>query len=197
MPLIREIGFLVIFVAAIFAVAWYLPKIRPSLVGHSERTPLETVDAMAKQINSLTEEIGPYRARLAEQKGYEDKWLRPVIEWIDVKSQTLATNELMCKFQIDSGLVYDFKPSRMWIKPILGEYVPKQDFEIIPVPNLLAGKRSQLPSQTFLVQDEGLLKRMHSIKSGGEMRQELKIIIELSHGDNPKTVEPTYPLTPY
>jgi len=34
-PLIREIGFLVVFVAGLFAVAWYLPKLSPRLSGTS------------------------------------------------------------------------------------------------------------------------------------------------------------------
>ncbi len=35
-PLIREIGFIVIFVAIIFAVAWYLPKLSPKVGGVSK-----------------------------------------------------------------------------------------------------------------------------------------------------------------
>ena len=35
-PLVREVGFLVVFVAGLFAVAWYLPKLTPNLSGASK-----------------------------------------------------------------------------------------------------------------------------------------------------------------
>lgn len=50
--LIREIGFLIIFVAAIFAIAWYLPKLSPALSGKGKD---KDVIASSKHVDSQSE----------------------------------------------------------------------------------------------------------------------------------------------
>jgi len=132
-----------------------------------------------------------------EQEGHEEQWLRPVIEWIDFKRDWLSANQIMLKYQIDSGLVYDFKPYRMWIKLRIGQYEPKDGWEILQTPNLLKGKRSQFACETFTVNDDNLLKIIQGCREGLKIAQTLKIIMQLRDGDSLRVLESSYSINPY
>lgn len=161
----------------------------------------ESINAMAEQINNLTSELKPYRDILSEQRGHEEQWLRPVIEWIDFNRTGLTNNRIVVKYQIDSGLLYPFQPHRMWIKPVIGDWQPHQgkphpEEEIIPPPNLSPCARTQLASLFSTVSDEGLLKRIESCRRGEQMKQTLNILVQLRPQESIKTLGGSYSITP-
>ena len=131
------------------------------------------------------------------QEKHEEQWLRPVIEWMDFNRQGLPANQIVIKYQIDSGLLYEFKPHRIWVKPVIDQWEPKDGIEVIPTRNLLPLKRSQWSSEIITITDSGLLAKIDSCRKGAQMRQTLKIIMELRDGEEPKTLEPTYSITPW
>jgi len=145
-------------------------------------------DSLNESMTLLTKE---------EQEGHEEQWLRPVIEWIDFNRQWLSTNQIMLKYQIDSGLVYDFKPYRMWIKLRIGQYEPKDGWEVLQTPNLLKGKRSQFASEIFTVNDDNLLKIIEECRHGLQIAQTLKITMQLRDGDDLRALESSYSINPY
>ena len=132
-----------------------------------------------------------------EQEGHEEQWLRPVIEWIDFNRQGLPKNQIILKYQIDSGLVYNFKPYRMWLKLKIGQYEPKDGWEILQTPNLSKCKRTQLASEIFTIYDDDLLKIIEGCRQGFQIAQTLKIIVQLREGESLKVLEGSYSVNPY
>ncbi len=157
----------------------------------------ESFNAMAKQINDLVSEVNPYREILKLQEEHEEQWLRPVIEWIDFKREQLPSNQIMLKYQIDSGLVYDFKPYRMWLKLKIGTYEPKDGWEVVPTPNFLKCRRSQFASEEFTLRDDDQLKIIEGCRQGLKIAQTLKIILQLREGGDLKVLEGSYSINPY
>lgn len=131
------------------------------------------------------------------QEGHEEQWLRPVIEWIDLNRQRLPPKKIILKYQIDSGLVYPFKPYRMWLKLRIGQYEPKDGWEVVPTPNLLKCSRTQFASEEFTVHDDDLLKIIEGCRQGLQVAQTLKIIVQLREGESLKVLEGSYSVNPY
>ena len=132
-----------------------------------------------------------------EQVEHEEQWLRPVIEWIDLNRAELPKNQIIVKYQIDSGLTYDFKPYRMWIKLRIGQYESKDGWEILQTPNLLKGKRSQFASETFTINDERLLKKVDKCRQGAKVAQTVKIIAQLRDQEELRELGQSYSINPY
>ncbi len=170
----------------------FRPKLASSVSGYQE-----TSKAMADIINNLTIEVSPYRDLVGIQKDHEEQWLRPVIEWIDFTRPRLSPNKIILTYQIDSGLLYDFKPYRMWIKLRIGQYEPKDGWEIIQTPNLLKCRRSQFASEEFTVRDDDQLKIIEGCRQGLKIAQTLKIILQLREGEALKVLEGSYSINPY
>lgn len=153
---------------------------------------------VTKILNSSAIRYFPdFRDLLKEQQGHEEQWLRSVIEWIDFNSEWLPKSKVILKYQIDSGLIYDFKPYRMWIKLRIGQYEPEEGWEILQTPNLLKCRRSQFASQTFIVHDEDLAKIIEGYRQGLKIALTLKIVIQLRIGEDLRGLEPTYSINPY
>jgi len=143
-----------------------------------------------------TEYLGDYLSPIT-QKGHEEQWLRPVIEWIDFNRDYLSPKEVMIKYNIDSGLVYDFKPYRMWIKLRIGQYEPKDGWEILQTPNLPKGKRTQFASETFTITDERLLKRVEKYRAGAKVAITIKIIAQLRDREELRELGQSYSINQY
>ncbi|MBN1189903.1 MAG: hypothetical protein JXA46_09130 [Dehalococcoidales bacterium] len=204
---IRDVGFLVVFVAVIFAVAWYLPKLSPTFWSNNSKKASdskksinpyqETINSMSKDLSIMTDEVSAHRELLKSQQGHEEQWLRPVIEWIDFNRESLSPKEVMLKYGIDSGLVYDFKPYRMWIKLKIGQYEPKDGWEILQPPNLLKGKRNEFASDIFTIIDDRLLKRVVKCRQGVKVAQTLIIIVQLRDREGLRVLESSYSINQY
>ena len=132
-----------------------------------------------------------------QQKGHEEQWLRPVVEWIDFNRPRLSPRKIILKYQIDSGLVYSFTPYRMWLKLRIGTYEPKEGWEIVPARNLPKCKRSQWASEEFTVHDDDLLKIIEGCRQGLQIAQTLKLIVQFREGDGLKELEGSYSVNPY
>ena len=124
----------------------------------------------------------------SKQAGDEGQWLHLVNELIDFQRTNVPSNQVVVKYQIDSGLVFNFKPHRMWIKLKIGGY-ESEEMEEITVDNLLRGKRTQWPTRRITIKDEGILSRMESCRQGAEMEQKLKILIQMRADESPIVLE--------
>ena len=131
-----------------------------------------------------------------EQEGHEEQWLRPVIEWMDFDRDYLPKNQIMIRYQIDSGLIYEFKPYRMWVKLRIGQYESKDGWEIVQIPNLLKGKRTPFAGEVYTVNDDNLLKIIEECRQGLKIAQTLKVIMQLRQGEGLKVLESSYSINP-
>ncbi len=140
-------------------------------------------DNLNNRINVLT----PLAEYKQEQLGNETDWLYLVVEMIDLgKRINRPEREIVVKFQIDSGLIYDFKPYRMWVSPILGGWEPSEpQLEIRQPSNLLKGQRSQLSSMIIVIKDDKLWESVSSARQGNDWTKALKVDIQLESGKSP------------
>ncbi|HEY41184.1 MAG TPA: hypothetical protein G4O18_04920 [Dehalococcoidia bacterium] len=119
------------------------------------------------------------------QLGNEEKWLYLVVERIELGRRTSShpEREIIIKFQFDSGLVYDFRPSAMWVSPILDSCdAPEPQLEIREPPNFLAARRSQLASYIVSIKDEKLWEAVKSARAGNNVLKELRVDIQKQYG---------------
>lgn len=147
-----------------------------------------------KTINALTnqiDELSPLRALEREQRGHEGDWLHLVTQSIDLqKSINTPERQITVKFNFDSGLVYDFKPYRIWVTPMLEGYIPvESQYEMKQVPNFLRGKRSQLSSIPITIKDDKLWELINKARQGEKFKKGLKVEIQ------PKIGEPVISFT--
>lgn len=132
-----------------------------------------------------------------DQEGHEELWLRPVVEWIDLNREWLPSNEIIVQYQIDSGLRYPFKPVGVWCKLKLDEYETDEDYPLKqPIPNLIAGKRSQLASETVRIADKRLLDKIGEYRHGSKMKRRLKILVQLKQNGPKVVLEHSYDIDP-
>jgi hypothetical protein len=157
----------------------------------------ETSKAVVELVNNLTDEVKPYRELLKSQQGHEEQWLRPVIEWIDFNREWLPKSKVILKYQIDSGLIYDFKPYRMWLKLKIGTYQSEEGWEVLQTPNLLKCQRTSFASQTFIVHDDDLIKIIEGCRQGLKVAQTLKIIFQLRMGEELREQAQSYSINQY
>lgn len=143
----------------------------------------ESLSALTEQIKNLN----PLKALEREQRGNEGEWLCLVVEYFDLGRHTnRPEKEIRVLFQIDSGLVYDIQPYRMWVSPILGGWEASEpEYEIRQPPNLLKGKRSQLSSIDIPIKDEKLWESVKEIRQGKDITKALKVELQLETGKSP------------
>jgi hypothetical protein len=142
-------------------------------------------------------ELASFKKLKSQQEGREWEWLHPVIEWLDFNRKGLADDRIMVSYEIDSGLIDDFKPYRMWLKLKIGQYEPEDGYEIVPPHNLLAGRRSQGACIEVPITDKRLLERVDLCRKGKEISQTLRIVIQARPGDEKRYLEPEYSVNPY
>jgi hypothetical protein len=131
-----------------------------------------------KQRDERIAELLPLEQYKKQQEGNEGDWLYLTVESIDLgQSLHHPKTAIICKFQIDSGLVYDFQPYAMYVSLILDGYEPSEpQFEMKPPPNLLRGQRSHLDSKTITIKDERLLEILNSARQGKPVTKALKVL---------------------
>lgn len=169
--------FTILGIIGIFALEenWQLAAIAVlSLFGGILIVSLMVVTPFRKwQIDTI--ELAPYRKIKEEQLGKEGNWLHLVVERVDI-STDFGQRSIRVQFQIDSGLVYDWQPERLWLTPIIGGYEPQQpQREIQRVSNFLHGQRSSLPTWDITVTDDALWKRIEEVRRGADMPKGLKV----------------------
>ncbi len=127
-------------------------------------------------------ELAPLEGYKNSQLGHEQDWLHLVVEYIDLdKRMNTSDKQIWVKFNFDSGLLYEFKPYRMWVTPVLGGYVPGEaQHEIRQTPNYLPGKRSQESGMTITIKDDRLLVCVEDIRKGNKMSKALKVEMQSS-----------------
>lgn len=144
----------------------------------------------------LQEESSELLKSKREQFGEEHKWLYPVVERIDLeKGKSQSNNQIAIKFSIDSGLVSDFRPARMWITPILdGWETNEPEYEFIDTPNFLWGKRHNFSTERITIKDGKLLELIEKSREGEKVSKALKIEIQLRTGHSVEVLrsEPYY-----
>ncbi len=153
----------------------------------------QDTDELRTQIDTLA----PLADIEREQLGNEGNWLRLVVEMIDLGRHTnRPKREIRVLFQIDSSLIYDFQPYRMWVSPILGGWEANEpEHEIRQPPNLLKGQRSQLSCIDIPIKDEKLWEAVKDIREGKDITKALKIEMQLASGKSPIGLKsyPSYP----
>lgn len=149
------------------------------------------------ELNKTKAELEPFKKLKSQQEGKEWEWLRPVVEWIDLNRRGLADNQIMVRYQIDSGLTDDFQPYRMWFKLKFGEYEQKEWCEITEPINLLAGRRSQWCGKEITISDKMLLDRINLCRKGKEMSQTIRIAIQVRLGDEIRPLKSEYSVNPH
>jgi len=143
------------------------------------------------------EELAPLKMLDAKQRENEWQWLHPVTEYIDLNRNGLPQDRIMIKYQIDSGLTYDFKPHSMWIKLRIGEYEETDWHGIKETRNLLHGGRSHWASEEIAITDARLLEKINLCRSGKQISQTLKIAIQTKDGEPIRILEPVYSINPH
>jgi len=74
----------------------------------------------------------------------------------------------------------------MWITLNLGSYRPRERlYEMAPAPKLFGSRRNGFSTMTITVNDEGLFKRIESIRSGEAMEKELWVEIQPKPEERP------------
>ena len=141
------------------------------------------------KLNFRISELEPLeKYKLVDQVGHEQDWLHFNIEYVDlVKRNYFSENEIYVKYNFVSGLVYDFKPYRMWISPTFNGYEsPEPQKEIIPPDNFLRGKRSQTSNGLIIsINDQKLLEILKDVrKAGTQVKKGLKIQMQIRDGDS-------------
>jgi len=136
----------------------------------------KTLNALTKQIDDLS----PLRTLQREQQEHEGDWLHLVIQSINIeKDINSPERQITVTFNFDSGLVYDFKPYRIWLTPILEGYIPAEpQYEMKQTPNLLRCKRSQLYSIPITIKDDKLWELIDKARQGETLKKGLKVEVQ-------------------
>jgi hypothetical protein len=169
----QAIGMFIFFASIIAIVYFKVPLIKK-----------KETSSQPSEIDKLNSEVAPYRELLTLQKGHEDGWLYLAVDFIDLGKHTnRPEKEIRVLFHIDSGLLYDIQPYRMWVSPILGGWEASEpEHEIRQTPNLLKCSRSQLSSINILIKDERLWEFVQKIRQGKDITKALKVELQLESG---------------
>lgn len=144
-------------------------------------------DEAVNQLNDELNKLADLKTLKESQLDKEQDWLHFNIEYVDlVKRNYFSENEIYVKYNFVSGLVFDFKPYRMWISPTFDGYdSPEPQKEIIPPDNFLRGKRSQTGSGLIIsINDQKLLEILEDVrKAGTQVKKGLKIQMQMRDGE--------------
>ena len=149
--------------------------------------PFKKYSTDIEKLKARLSELIPLDNYKKSQEGQEQEWLRLGIDEIDFNYRDYyAEKDIFVKFHIDSGLVYNFKPYRMWVTPVIGGYEPAESqYEIKQTPNFPRGKRWQDPSSwAIFINDTKLWGLINEAKQDSLIKRGLKIEMELRSGES-------------
>ncbi len=133
------------------------------------------------KLNVRIDELIPLEKYKQEQEGHEEDWLHLVVQRIDLgKGLNSPENQIVVKFNFDSGLIYEIKPHRISLTPILGGYEPPEpQYEMEQTPNFPRGKRSQESSKSIIIKDDKLMEMVNSARQGNKVSKALEVAMQL------------------
>lgn len=151
-----------------------------------------------KSTKNQLEEWNPLASIKQSQNGNETSWLYLSVDWIDIeKRNNMNERDIQVKFSIDSGLLYEFKPHKLWVSLIIAGIEPRQpQYEFIGFPNLLPLKRTTFGGKTLTINENetDMLEAIKQMRAGTKYAKGLKVEIQLKNGETPIALrsEPTY-----
>lgn len=131
-----------------------------------------------------TEPLKPLKDYRDSQIGHEGDYLRLCVESIALSGGG-GGDVFTLRFQIDSGLVYDFQPHRIWVTVNVDGAEPNEPWEYRRPLNLLAGKRSQLGTQILPIVGDRFKEAIENARQGSVARVSVQVRIELRQGEEP------------
>lgn len=130
-------------------------------------------------------ELVPMEEYKKQQIGHEEEWLYPILEYIDIEKRgSIPEDQIIVRFNFDSGLVYDFQPYRMWVSPMLGNVPCLEARQEIPQPpNFLRGKRSQQSTVNVTIKGTQPLKLLDMARQDPSTKRGVMVEIQLRRGE--------------
>lgn len=133
------------------------------------------------KLNARIKELQPLEDYKKAQEGNEQDWLHLVVNAIDLqKYDNLSERHIQVNFSFDSGLVYPFKPYKIWLYLTLDGY-PSQEpqHEIIQTYELQPGQRSNGNRIPVQIKDDKLLEIVRNARQGKKIQKALRIAMQL------------------